>query len=77
MNKVDKAEIIKLNVWKNENHVKVFGIYNPLQNNPALSLLDVTKRTLIVGDFNAHFHDVGYKNINEARTKVGRFYLGK
>jgi hypothetical protein len=65
MNSVDKTEIIKLNVWKTENHVKVFGIYNPPQNNPALSLLDVTKRTL-VRDFNAHLHDVRYKNINEA-----------
>jgi hypothetical protein len=43
MNSVDKTEIIKLNVWKNENHIKVFGIYNPPQNNPALSVLDVTK----------------------------------
>jgi hypothetical protein len=56
MNSVDKTEIIKLNVWKNENP----------QNNPALNLLDVTKQTIVVGDFNAHFHDVGYKNINEA-----------
>jgi hypothetical protein len=31
MNGVDKTEIIKLHVWKNENHVKVFGIYNPLK----------------------------------------------
>jgi hypothetical protein len=66
MNDVDKTKIINLNVWKNEKHVKVFGIYNPPQNNPALSLLDVSKRTLFVGDFIAHFHDVGYKNINEA-----------
>jgi exonuclease III len=43
MNSVDKTKIIRLNVWKNENHIKVFGIYNPHQNNPALSLLDVTK----------------------------------
>jgi hypothetical protein len=73
MNDVDKTEIIKLNVWKNENHIKVLGIYNPPQNNPALSLLDVSKQTLIVGDFNAHFHDVGYKNINEARKTMKDF----
>jgi hypothetical protein len=72
MNNVDKTDIIKLNVWKNENHVKVFDIYNPPQNNPALSLLHVTKRTL-VGDFNAHFHDVGYKNINEAGKMMEDF----
>jgi hypothetical protein len=72
MNSVDKTEIIKLNVPKNEKHVKVFGIYNPPQNNPALSLLDVTKRTLIV-DFNPHFHDVGYKNINEAGKMIEDF----
>jgi exonuclease III len=29
INNVDKTKIIKLNVWKNENYVKVFGIYNP------------------------------------------------
>jgi hypothetical protein len=27
------------------------------QNNPALTLLDISKQT-VVGDFNAHFHDV-------------------
>jgi exonuclease III len=43
MNDVDKTKIIKLNVWKNENHVKVSGIYNTPQNNPVLSLLDVSK----------------------------------
>jgi hypothetical protein len=73
MNSVDKTKIIKLNVWKNENHVKVFDIYNPPQNNLVLSLLDVTKRTLIVGNFNAHFHDVGYKNINEAGKMIEDF----
>jgi hypothetical protein len=72
MNSVDKTKIIKLNVWKNEN-IKVFGIYNPPQNNPTLSLLDVTKRTLVVGNFNAHFHDVGYKNINEAGKTMDNF----
>jgi hypothetical protein len=43
INDVDKTKIIKLNVWKNENHVKVFGIHNTPQNNPPLSLLDVSK----------------------------------
>jgi hypothetical protein len=75
MNNVDKTEIVKLNVWKNENHVKVFGIYNPPQNNPALSLLEVSKQTLIVGDFNAHVHDVGYRNINEAGKMMEDFIL--
>jgi hypothetical protein len=37
MNNVDKTKIIKLNVWRNENHVKVFGIYKPPQNSPALT----------------------------------------
>jgi hypothetical protein len=45
----------------------------PPQNNPALSLLDVTKQILIVGDFSAHFHDVGYKNINEAGKMMEDF----
>jgi hypothetical protein len=47
----------------------------PPQNNPALSLLDVSKRTLVVGDFNANFHDVGYKNINEAGKTMEDFIL--
>jgi hypothetical protein len=47
----------------------------PPQNNPALSLLDVTKRTLVVGDFNAHFHEVGYKNINEEGKTMEDFIL--
>jgi hypothetical protein len=37
------------------------------------TLLLVTKRTLIVGDFNAHFHDVGYRNINEAGKMMEDF----
>jgi hypothetical protein len=37
----DKVEIIKLNVWKSDNYVKIFGIYNHPQKNPALILLDV------------------------------------
>jgi hypothetical protein len=41
INDVDKAKIIKLTVWKNDNHVEVSGIYIPPQNNPALGVLGV------------------------------------
>lgn len=39
----EKKEIIKLTVCKTDNHVKIFGIYAPPQNNPALSFLDVSR----------------------------------
>jgi hypothetical protein len=43
MNDVDKVEI-KLNVWRNNNHVKVSGIYNPPLKTTLLSLLlDVSR----------------------------------
>jgi hypothetical protein len=34
-------EIISLNVWINDNRVKISGISNPIQNNAALILLGV------------------------------------
>jgi hypothetical protein len=43
MNVDEKREIIKLTVWKNDNHVKVSGIYILPHNNPALSFLDVSR----------------------------------
>jgi hypothetical protein len=66
MNDVDKIQITKLHVWKKKNHAKLPGIYNSPQNNPALTFIDVSRQTIVVGDFNAHFHDVRYKNVNEA-----------
>jgi hypothetical protein len=44
----------------------------PLKTN-LLLVYYVTKRTIIVGDFNAHFHDVGYKKINEAGKTMEDF----
>lgn len=66
MNSADKAEIIKLQVRKNDHSGKIFGVYNPTNNYPTLSLVDVSQQTIAVGDFKAYFPDVGYKNINEA-----------
>jgi hypothetical protein len=42
---------------------------NPLKT----TLLLVKKRTLIVGNFSGHFHDVGYRNINEAGKTMEDF----
>jgi hypothetical protein len=43
MGDVDKVEIIKFNVWKNDDNVTVFGIYNPLQNNLVVAFLVVSR----------------------------------
>jgi ribonuclease HI len=71
----DKVEIVKLQVWKNDHSAKIFGIYNPPNNDPDLRLVDVSQRTVVVGDFNAHFQDVGYKNVNKAGRTIEDFIL--
>jgi hypothetical protein len=48
-------------------------VYTPPSKPPCSELLDVSKRILAVGDLNAHFYDVGYKNINEAGKMMEDF----
>jgi hypothetical protein len=45
----------------------------PHQNSLALTLLDASRQTLVVGDFIAYFRDIGYKNVNEAGKTVEDF----
>ena len=70
MNDNDKMEAIKIEVWKENRHLQVYGVYNPPNNVPNLDILEATSRCLVVGDFNAHFEDVGYKDINGAGKQI-------
>jgi hypothetical protein len=75
MNDADRVEIIKLNTWKNNNYVQIFGLYNTPQNNPALSLLHVSMSNHCFGHFNAHFHAAGLKHPNGTGKTTEDFIL--
>ena len=66
-------------MWKQGNNFKIYTIYNPLNNKPDFTSLTVTSKTIIIGDFNAHFPKWGYKNTNTAgkdRRPTQYFNLG-
>nr|CDS26585.1 hypothetical protein HmN_000148200 [Hymenolepis microstoma] len=62
----DICEIIRLNVWKSQSHFKIYAVYNPPQNRPNFDLLNISYKTVVLGDFNAHSTRWGYKNRNTA-----------
>jgi hypothetical protein len=53
-NSEDKDEIVKFNVWKKENNFTIYAIYNPPNNKPDFTSLNVTSKPIMIGDFNAH-----------------------
>lgn len=75
MNHTDKCEIIKLDVWKNEEHFKIYGVYNPPNNTPETLSFDTTKKCILIGDFNAHFPEIGYTDINGAGKEIRDYIL--
>ncbi|GFX65143.1 nuclear protein localization protein 4 homolog [Trichonephila clavipes] len=61
------AEIIKLDVWKQKRHFKVYGCYSPPGNTKLdFSLLTFTSKTILCGDFNAHSKRWNYSDLNSA-----------
>ena len=50
----DKIEIIRIEIWKGNIHYKIYGIYNPPNNNPCLDIIPIHSKTIVVGDFNGH-----------------------
>ncbi|VDO08938.1 unnamed protein product [Rodentolepis nana] len=66
----DKCEIIRLNVWKCQNHFKIYAVYNPPQNCPNFDFLNISHKTVILGDFNAHSTRWGYKDTNIAGKEI-------
>lgn len=69
-NTSDKSEIVKLDLWKNECHFKIYAVYRPPKNNLNFSYLTFSSKTVLVGDFNAHSPLWGYKNLNAAGKEI-------
>jgi hypothetical protein len=53
-NSEDKSEIVKVNVWKKGNNFTIYAIYSPSNNKPDFTSLNVTSKTIMIGDCNAH-----------------------
>nr|CDS35117.1 hypothetical protein HmN_000993900 [Hymenolepis microstoma] len=66
----DICEIIRLNVWKIPNHLKMYAVYNPLQKRPNFELLNISHKTMVLGSFNAHSTRWVYKNRNRAGKEI-------
>ena len=51
----DTSEIMKMELWKNEEKTTFYIIYNPPGNTPtAIQNLKLDVNTIVIGDFNAH-----------------------
>ena len=70
MNEADKIEIVKLELWKNKEHFTIYFVYNPPNNIPDLDLLEITNRTILIGDFNAHSKLWGYVDTNSTGKTI-------
>jgi len=53
-NSENKSEIVKFNVWKKGNSFTIYAIYSTPNNKPNFTSLQVTSKTVMIGDFNAH-----------------------
>ena len=54
MNPDNRIEIVKLELWKQNQHFKIFVIYNLRNNIPTTDKLEIGKKTIVLGDLNAH-----------------------
>ncbi|KAG8173404.1 hypothetical protein JTE90_015537 [Oedothorax gibbosus] len=70
---VDKSEIAKIDVWKEGKHFRVFSMYSPPRNRPNFDLVEMGKKTILMGDFNAHSFEWGYDNYNAAGRELENF----
>jgi len=69
-NSEDKSETVKVNVWKQGNNFAIYAIYSPPNNKPDFTSLYVTRKTILIGDFNAHSPKWGYKDTNTAGKEM-------
>lgn len=53
-NSEDRSEIVKVNVWKQRNNFTVYAVYSPPNNQPDFTSLNVTSKTIVTEDMNAH-----------------------
>ncbi|KAL1446487.1 hypothetical protein WDU94_006586, partial [Cyamophila willieti] len=73
MNNGDKIKITKTDVWKNNEHYKIYSCYNPPTNTPNLSQINIETKTIVIGDFNAHSPMWGYLDQNSPGREVEDF----
>ncbi|VDO03263.1 unnamed protein product [Rodentolepis nana] len=68
--KQEMCEIIRLNAWKCQNHFKIYVVYIPPQNCPNFDFLNISHKTVVLGDFNAHSTRWDYKDTNIAGKEI-------
>lgn len=64
MNDMEKLEMAKVEIWKNKKYFKIYFIYNAPRNKIDLNLLEVTNKTIVIGDLNGHSRLWGYHDTN-------------
>ncbi|VDO05256.1 unnamed protein product [Rodentolepis nana] len=57
-------------VWKCQNHFKIYEVYNPPQNKPNFDLLNISHKTVPLGDTSAHYTRWGYRDIYIAEKEI-------
>ncbi|GFT85509.1 uncharacterized protein NPIL_478131 [Nephila pilipes] len=63
---IDKSEIVKTQLQKEETFFKIFALYIPPNSKPDLSSYEIFARTIIIGDMNAHSGWWWYSHPNAA-----------
>nr|CDS25492.1 hypothetical protein HmN_000592900 [Hymenolepis microstoma]CUU98165.1 hypothetical transcript [Hymenolepis microstoma] len=66
----DICEVIRLDVWKSQNDFKMYAVYSPPQKRFYLELFNISYKTLLLEDFNAHSKRWGYGNRNTAGKEI-------
>jgi hypothetical protein len=56
-------ELVQMEIWKDHTKTKYFVAYNPPDNiTDILETLEIDRSTILVGDFNAHYTNWGYRD---------------
>ena len=58
----DKMELINLHIWKDNQFFNIYAMYNPPTNKPKLDIINVNRKTILIGDFNSPSPLWGYSN---------------
>ena len=73
-NKNNTAEMVEITLWKENKQFKIYSVYSPPKNNELqLDKINVTRATIIMGDFNAASASWGYKYNNKQGKAVEDF----
>ena len=69
----DKMELINLNISKAVNYFSIYAVYNPPTNKPNIDFINVHRKTIIIGDFNAPSKHWGFNVITPPGQLVENF----